>query len=115
MHRPGTNPDRVEPSDVLCDFCRREWTEDRAMVEGHHGSIVCGACLRVAYAAVVDAGANDAVEGYRCTMCLESRSDPAWRSPAHPEAFICGRCIHLAARQLERDPDVGWTRPGRTA
>ena len=40
-------------ADFLCDFCRREWTEDSPMVEGHHGSLVCGRCLTVAYIEVV--------------------------------------------------------------
>ena len=115
MRKPTTNPDDVKPSDVLCDFCAAEWTEDRAMVEGHHGSIVCGPCLTVAYGAVGGGGLDDAVPGYRCTMCLEERADAAWRSPVRPEAFICRRCIELAAKQLERDPDTGGKRPASDA
>ena len=35
MQRPGTDPENVEMSDILCDFCLRAWTKDRPMVEGH--------------------------------------------------------------------------------
>jgi len=111
MQRPGTNPDDVRMSDILCDFCLSEWTEDRLMVEGHHGSVICGNCLRVAYTAVSVDETDDSFEGWTCTMCLEQRSDPAWRSPMRDEALICRRCIKLAARQLERDPESGWKRP----
>ncbi len=111
MHRPGTDPDNVRMSDVLCDFCLAEWTEDRPMIEGHHGSVICGNCLRVAYTAVCLAETDDASEDCMCTMCLERRSDPAWQSPVRDEAVVCRRCIKLAARQLERDPDLGWQRP----
>ena len=45
MRKPGTNENNVEMTDVLCDFCQREWSEDIPMVEGHQGSCVCGNCL----------------------------------------------------------------------
>ena len=32
------------------------------------------------------------------------------RSPAHPDAAICRRCITQAADALERDPDWTWKR-----
>lgn len=111
MRREGTNPDHVEMSDVLCDFCRREWTLDRPLIEGHHGSCICGDCLAAAFRRVAIEGGDDATPGYRCTMCLEARSDPCYRSPAYPEAFVCRRCIKLAATALERDPDHAWRRP----
>jgi len=111
MHRPGTNPDDVQMSDILCDFCTAVWTEDRPMVEGHHGSVICGSCLSVACASILIAGRDDGAPGCTCTMCLEERSDPAWRSPLRDEAIVCRRCVRLAARQLERDPDFGWRRP----
>ncbi len=111
MHRPGTDPLNVQMTDVLCDFCHSDWTADRPMVEGHHGSVICGSCLTVAYAEVVVADLDQRIPSYRCTMCLEEREQSAWRSPAHEEAFICERCIRLAARQLERDPDLPWSAP----
>ena len=113
MHKPGTNPDNVQMSDVLCDFCRREWTEDLPVVEGHQGSIVCGHCLAVAYREVVLGKRGNAPEGYKCVMCLENRggSELAWQSPAYPEAVICKRCINQAAAVLSKDKDYGWTKP----
>jgi hypothetical protein len=102
-------------SDVLCDFCERQWTEDIPMIEGHHGSIICGKCLRVAYQSVVHDGERAAVEAdATCTMCLEHRdTEPHWRSPVRAEGLVCKRCIKLAAGALERDEDFGWKRPGR--
>jgi hypothetical protein len=100
-------------SDILCDFCHAEWVEDLPMVEGHHGSVVCGKCLTVAYRSVVQAGVSTAPAGYQCTMCLENRADPAWQSPAYPEAVICKRCINQAAGALSKDPESGWKRPER--
>ncbi len=114
MHRPGINPLDVRMSDILCDFCHAEWVESRAMVEGHHGSVICGSCLSVAFASVIVADANEAIPGYRCTLCLEERQQSAWRSPAYPEAFVCERCIRLAARQLARDDESGWSAPSQT-
>ena len=32
MRKPGTDPENVQMTDVLCDFCRRQWTEDVAMI-----------------------------------------------------------------------------------
>jgi hypothetical protein len=116
MRREGTDPDNVQMEDVLCDFCRRSWTLERPFIEGHHGSCVCGDCLTAAYRHVSIAGLDDASfsaapGGYTCTMCLEQRPDPCWRSVEHADAFICRRCIKLAATALEKDPDYGWRRP----
>ena len=85
------------------------------MVEGHQGSLVCGRCLRIAYEEVV-VGAQGQGPGLMCTMCLEERDQPAWRSPAHDDAVICLRCIKLSARAMEKDMESGWKRPeGGTA
>lgn len=111
MHKPGTNPDRVQMSDVLCDFCHREWTDDLPVIEGHQGSIVCGHCLSTAYRTVMLSKMNAAPEGSKCTMCLEHRSELAWQSPAYPEAVICKRCINQAAAVLSKDADYGWRKP----
>lgn len=98
-------------SDVLCDFCHREWVEEIAMVEGHQGSCICGRCLRVAWDQVVEGGLDDSIEDWTCTMCLEKREDPCHRSPLHEEAFICRRCIRLSAQALRKD-DEAWDAPG---
>lgn len=111
MRRDGTDPDNVQMEDVLCDFCRRSWTEETPFIEGHHGSCVCGPCLTAAYRHVILGGADDRVPAYRCTMCLEEREDRCYRSPTHQEAFLCERCIKLASGALVRDKESGWSRP----
>jgi len=120
VRKPGTNPDDVRMSDVLCDFCRSEWTDERPMIEGHHGSCICAACLTCAYEEVVNQKQATAPAGYACTMCLEGESDreslnragePGWQSPVQPDASVCRRCIKLAAGALERDADFNWSRP----
>ncbi len=122
MRKPGTDANNVQMSDVLCDFCQREWTEDVPMLEGHHGSCICGKCLSVAYAEVVLNGASTAPAEYSCPMCLEQTKDRAsmdrveeggWQSPLRDEAVICKRCIDLAATALTKDKESGWTKPTR--
>jgi hypothetical protein len=107
-------------SDVLCDSCHRAWTADEPMIEGHHGSCLCGTCLTLAYTEVVLNGSRPATGAYRCPMCLEERPDrealgradePGWRSPFHEEAVICKRCIEMAAESLDRDRDFDWKMP----
>ena len=126
MHRPGADPEAILPSDVLCDFCARPWTDGAPMVEGHRGSCICGDCLATAWRAVIDAGVDDrppedpdrpadAAPLWTCALCLEPRSDPAFQSPIRPEAFICRRCIRLAGRALDGDPDHDWSKPSSGA
>lgn len=107
-------------SDVLCDFCHAEWTEDRPFIEGHHGACICGSCLRVAYVSLVVDPIDMPPTDYTCTLCREGESDraaldragePGWPSPAHPEARICRRCAKRAAGVLHKDPDFAWTKP----
>ena len=34
MQRPGTNPQDVNPEDILCDFCHRAtWSKEIASIE----------------------------------------------------------------------------------
>lgn len=137
VRRDGTDPDNVQMSDVLCDFCAQEWTAGRQMVEGHHGSCICAACLTSAFGAVVLEGRDDtadvrapangsdgrspersasaAPDDPRCTMCLETRREPHWRGVGRPQAFACRRCIKMASVILERDPDAEWARPAAGA
>ncbi len=123
MHRPGTDPLDVQMSDVLCDFCGRAWVESIPMVEGHHGSCICGRCLTLAYGRVVLAGEDDGGGSFPCRMCLETRSDSGAKSPIElpfagedaVAAMVCLRCIKLASRALEKDPDSGWSRPAAAA
>jgi hypothetical protein len=120
MRKPGTDESNVQMSDVLCDYCLKEWAENVPMVEGHRGACICGNCLSVAYAEVVVHGSGSAAEGYVCRMCLESGNDRAalsradeqgWASPVDPAACICRRCIKQAAGALVKDPDSGWKKP----
>ena len=126
MHRPGADPEAILPSDILCDFCTRPWSDDIPLVEGHQGSCICGKCLTTAWRAVIDAGINDApaqtpeediTSGptWLCALCLEPRRDPAFQSPVREEAFVCRRCIRLAGRALDGDPDHDWTKPSSGA
>jgi hypothetical protein len=120
MRKPGTNPDDVQMSDVLCDFCRRQWTDEVPMIEGHHGSCICGRCMTVAYSDVVLHSRSSAPADYTCTMCLEANSDRAaenrpdhigWQSPMYEDAVICRRCIKLGAGALHKDADSNWSKP----
>ncbi len=125
MRDPKADPQNLAMSDFWCDFCRRAWTEDIPMLEGHEGSLICGRCLTLAYADLVlhDApsvpAATDAPGAPRsgdpdrpkCVMCLEHRRDPMWRSPTHEDMLACLRCVKQAATTLEKDPDFGWKRP----
>ncbi len=120
MRKPGIDESNVQMSDVLCDFCHRQWTEDEPMIEGHHGSCVCGKCVTLAYAQVVLNGDSTAPADFKCPMCLEATADRealerggerGWQSPLHDEAVICERCINLAAESLHKSKDWGWTKP----
>lgn len=96
-----------------CDFCRRGWSDDRPMVEGHRGSLICGPCLSIAYAEVVlQKSSSQRPPGATCATCLEDRDGPHWQSPAFSEAYICLRCIKQSSTQFEKDPESGWKRPG---
>ena len=110
MHRPGMNPDNVQMTDILCDFCLSPWNEEGYFIEGHQGSVICGKCLAVAYIEVMGEGVGVG-DDKKCTMCLEERSESGWRSPVNEQAFICKRCIKLAANTLSKDPDSDWEVP----
>ena len=115
MQRPGTNPDHVEMTDILCDFCHRAWSEDQPFIEGHRGACICGRCLTVAYSEIetnqsgVRPEADPDAGG--CRMCLEHRDELHWQSPVDPEAFICRRCTKQSAGVLHKSPDYAWTKP----
>jgi hypothetical protein len=118
MFRPGTDERNVQYEDVLCNFCRRPWDPDdpsRPLIEGHHGSHLCGECLSLAYVAVVFDGRNDRVadppQPGACTMCLEERDDEVWQSPEFADACVCRRCVKQSATALEKDKDYTWKRP----
>jgi len=112
VQRPGSDPNNMLVSDFLCDFSGRAWDGAFPLVEGHQGSLISGDCLTLAYQSLVLGGDTDLAEpGYTCTMCLEQRDDPAWQSPARPEAVICRRCVKQSAGRLHKDPDWDWHKP----
>lgn len=114
MRRPGADEDNLAMSDFWCDFCHQGWTDERPMVEGHQGSLICSACLTLACReCLVEKRSAEAQSGETptCLMCLEERKDRLWRSPAYTEAVACERCIRQAAAALEHDPDFKWKRP----
>lgn len=95
-----------------CDFCRRGWCDELPMVEGHRGSLICAECLTDAVREVLVLSAGVAHEEINiCTMCLQHKEQPHWRSPSHAECAICAWCIEKSATMLERDPEIGWSRP----
>lgn len=96
-----------------CDTCLSSWSEQRPMVEGHRGSLLCAACLTAAYEKVVNLSAGVVLPpGTTCVMCLEPRKDPCWAATSQPAVFVCLRCIKQSARVLEKDAESGWKRPG---
>jgi ClpX C4-type zinc finger len=95
-----------------CDFCRQAWAEDRPMVEGHRGSLVCGPCLALAYRLVhLNNGGETVAEDVVCTLCLQHHDAPHWRSPVHESSVACKRCIKQSARVLQKDVESGWKIP----
>ncbi len=110
MHRPGSDALNMEPTDFLCDFCHKPWSEDRPMVEGHQGSLICAPCICTAYTHLVLAGAgiDSAFADIKCTMCIELRggTDAYWQSPIYESACICRRCLDQGIETLEADTDT---------
>lgn len=91
---------------IVCDFCRRDWDGQEAMVEGHHGSILCLECLKLA----LDQQ-KPGLEGekYKCTLCLRFNIPPTvprWSHPEHSEAIACQECLYQAAKAFSRNEDV---------
>jgi hypothetical protein len=63
MHREGINVNDVQPKDILCDFCGLPtWSLGDPCIEGHQGSIICGACLASAYTSLVQSENGEQVE-----------------------------------------------------
>lgn len=134
MRRDGCDENNLEPTDFLCDYCGNTWGDDRPMVEGHRGSLVCAKCLNLAFDLLWNhAPAWDGKsqppppvspdqqmpEGALCRMCLEHREEPCWQSPMELDengaAWLCKRCAKQSVVMLERDPEFGYSRPGKKA
>lgn len=85
---------------IMCDFCHRDWDGQEAMIEGHHGSVICLTCLNRA-AKEKSAGA----EKFSCTLCLRynmPQKMPRWHNPQHPDAIICNECIEQATKAFAK-------------
>lgn len=90
-----------------CDYCRQPWRDERPMIEGHKGSLLCTNCLTMA---CIDVSEPDAP--YRCVMCIRDNLElPRWESPMYAGTCLCRECIQQAARVLNKDADVPWTIP----
>jgi hypothetical protein len=91
---------------LACDFCQRDWDGQEAMIEGHHGSIICLVCLK---RALEELKAGD--EKYKCTLCLRFNipaSLAKWSHPEHPEAIACRDCIVQSAGTFSKSPHTDW-------
>ena len=92
---------------ISCDFCGTDWDEVIAMIEGHHGSVLCLACLKRAMDET-----SLASETFDCTMCLQTRDvgRKIWRNTQHPKAALCFDCVRLAAKGFHKDKqtDFRW-------
>lgn len=104
---------------ISCDFCGTDWDEVLPMIEGHHGSVLCLECLKLALDQLADTGDQK----LECTMCIRpvAQAKRHWRpvrdaavalpAGANPQALICEGCVNQAAGTFSKDPDVDWKRP----
>ena len=109
MHTTDTNGNLI----FTCDFCRQPWSQDRNMVEGHRGALICSNCLSIAYSEVLYLKLNAPVaKDEPCILCREhGRDDPHWRSPVYEQSVACRRCLKQSAGVLHKDQDINWQKP----
>ena len=98
---------------ISCDFCGTDWDEVKPMIEGHHGSILCLDCLKIAIDHLTPAEGE-----YHCTLCIRDGLPadlPRWFHPhptpspgLNPHAILCRDCADQAARAFTRDKDTDW-------
>lgn len=112
MHRKGVNPKNVSPEDILCDYCERPaWAKGIPCVEGHHGSVICGNCLTIAWVELIKEKITpENSKTNECSLCLTKISGPIWASKL-TQKIACSTCIKRAAGVLHKDPDWAWTKP----
>jgi len=126
MQRPGMDPDNATPADFICDFCLRPWADERPMVEGHKGSLICSSCLSLSFDELWNRQSGTPSDRV-CNLCLEQRNEPCWSPPRWPATgpevtpdlpinvatppIACKRCTKQSVVMLERDPDSNWKRP----
>jgi len=109
MHETNSEDELV----FKCDFCKMAWDENRQMVEGHRGSLICSQCLSIAYTELVhlDSGYTPARDE-ACILCLENgREGLHWQSPIDESVIVCRRCVKQSAGVLHKDPDIPWKKP----
>ncbi|MCC7145132.1 MAG: hypothetical protein IT443_01660 [Phycisphaeraceae bacterium] len=113
---------RMEDGGIIisCDFCGTDWDQELAMVEGHHGSVLCLDCLKKALA-----NSGPAATVFDCTLCLQTKpaGTTVWRhEPLSVElkgynryAAVCEDCVDQAARAFSKDPqvDFSWQRKAK--
>lgn len=103
---------------ISCDFCGTDWdpyadANVNPMVEGHHGSVICLSCVKLALPSLSTPSGP-----YRCTMCIQDDlpvDRPRWFHPSptpsaglNDHAIICRDCLWQAAGKFSKDPDVDW-------
>lgn len=103
---------------ISCDFCGTDWDEVIPMIEGHHGSVLCLECMKVALSNLTTSEGR-----FDCSMCLREQPGTKnhWRPVrdpgvallpgANPLAVVCESCINQASGTFSKDPDVDWKRP----
>ncbi len=126
MHRANADPENMLPEDFVCDFCGCSYRDDRPMIEGHRGSLICGVCLSKAYTQVVLHNSGITVpEHIACALCLMNKRGDYWQSPvsaavtpdgevvieATPGACACRWCVERSAKMLAADAEAGWKMP----
>jgi hypothetical protein len=114
MQREGADPENMTAEDFVCDFCHQHWTEERPMVEGHRGSLICGPCLSAAFTElVIINGGVIATDPRSCALCLMHKSEEKhWQSDAvEGWPLACRWCVEKSALMLEKDPETDWARP----
>jgi hypothetical protein len=125
MHRIGSDPEHMLATDFLCDFCGCSYRDDRPMIEGHRGSLICGVCLGRAYAQLVVRNAGITVpEHVACSLCLMNKQGDYYQSPVRatatehgadieqaPGACACRWCVDRSAQMLAKDSEANWKLP----
>lgn len=99
MYKQGTDPDNVQPQDILCDFCHTPWDGTSMMIEGHRGSCICSVCLERAAAALLHDEATDTPD--TCILCLREARAATWRHPDRTQpgdAAACRGCVRRSVR-----------------
>ena len=96
MH--GEDPDGIV---IVCDFCRRDWDGQEAMIEGHHGSVLCLECLKKGLAEQ-KTGARSITVRCVCGFCIPPTL-PRWSHPEHSGGGgVPGSACTRRARRLVR-------------